>query len=65
MNQLEGVTQHGQWNKYTQLLDNMKIMDKSKWVRCQDPRLADEEIRELAESFIVRKLQFMDSANIT
>jgi hypothetical protein len=33
----------------------MKIMDKSKWVRCQDPCFADIEIRELAESFIVCK----------
>jgi hypothetical protein len=42
-------------DKYTQLLDNMKIMDKSMWVRCQDPCFADKEIRKLTESFIVCK----------
>jgi hypothetical protein len=36
-------------------MDNMKIMDKAKWVKCQDPCFADKEIRELAESFMVYK----------
>ena len=40
-------------DKYSQLLDNLKIMDKAKWVKCQDPCFADKEIRELAESFMV------------
>ncbi|XP_023724669.1 uncharacterized protein LOC111873863 isoform X2 [Cryptotermes secundus] len=40
-------------DKYSQLLDNLKIMDKAKWVKCRDPCFADKEIRELAESFMV------------